>query len=142
INWGIGTDYKSIRKKKDKFYFKPDESDYELSEYRVDKVHSIEITLGDRSRFTDSSSIILADDKYELIDKTGDGFNDTIALNLPEQKNLSQGSKVEITYDYSYDEKRNIKRSILNTLRIITLVIVAGNFIMSFVKFGSIFFWI
>ncbi|MFW9895812.1 MAG: site-2 protease family protein [Candidatus Thorarchaeota archaeon] len=142
INWGIGTDYKSIRKKKDKFYFKPDENDYELSEYRVDKVNSIEITLDDRSRFTDSSSIILAEDKYELIDKTGDGFKDTIALNLPEQKNLSQASKVEITYDYSYDEKRNIKRTILNTLRIITLVIVAGNFIISFVKFGSILFWI
>ncbi|MFX1455374.1 MAG: site-2 protease family protein [Promethearchaeota archaeon] len=142
INWGIGTDYKSIRKKRDKFYFKSDENDYELSEYRVDKVDSIEITLGDQSRFTDSSSIILAEDKYELFDKTGDGFKDTVTLSLPEQKSISEGSKVEIAYDYSYDEKRNIKRLILNTLRIITLVIVAGNFIISFVKFGSILFWI
>jgi len=143
INWGIGEDFKSKKKKKDKFYFKNDEKDYELSEYRVDKISSIEIVMDDQSDFTESSRIILAEEKYELFDKIGDGFKDTVSLNLPEQKKLPEGSKIEITYDYSYDEKKKTKRTILNSLRIITLIIVLGNFILSFVKFGGdILFWI
>jgi membrane-associated protease RseP (regulator of RpoE activity) len=142
INWGIGEDYKSIKKKKDKFYFKNDEKDYELSEYRVDKINSIEIFMDDKSKFTNSSRIILAEEKYELIDKIGDGFNDTVSLNLPEQKKLPEGSRIEISYNYYYDEKRKIKRGILNSLRLITLFIVAGNFILSFIKFGGSLFWI
>ncbi|MHA1986152.1 MAG: site-2 protease family protein [Promethearchaeota archaeon] len=142
INWGIGEDYRSFKKRKDKFYFKNDEKDYELSEYRVKKIDSIEIFMDDQSKLIDSSRIILAEEKYELIDKIGDGFKDTVSLNLPEQKNLPEGSKIEITYEYQYDEKKKTKRFIINFLRLITLFIVAGNFILSFVNFGGILFWI
>ncbi|MHA2182679.1 MAG: site-2 protease family protein, partial [Promethearchaeota archaeon] len=142
INWGIGEDYKSKKKRKDKFYFKDDEKDYELSEYRVEKINSIEIIIDDQSKLTDSSKILLAEDKYDLIDKIGDGFKDTVSLNLPEQKKLPEGTKIEITYDYIHDVKKKTKKTILNALRIITLVIVAGNFILSIVKFGGVLFWI
>ncbi|MHA2283320.1 MAG: site-2 protease family protein [Promethearchaeota archaeon] len=142
INWGIGENYNSIKKRKDKFYFKKDEKDYELSEYRVEKINSIEIIMEDQSKFTDSSRIILAEEKYELVDKIGDGFKDTVSLNLPEQKNLPEGSRVEIAYDYCYDEKKKTKRIILNSLRIITLLIILGNFILSLVNFGPLLFWI
>jgi len=136
INWGIGEDYKSIKKKKEKFYFKNDEKDYELSEYRVDKIISIEIVMDDSSR------IMLAEDKYELVDKIGDGFKDTVSLNLPEQKKLPEGSRIEISYDHYYDEKRKMKRGILNSLRLIIFIILLGNFLLSFIKFGGLLFWI
>jgi len=142
INWGIGEDYKSLKKKKDKFIFKIDEKNYELSEYRVDKINSIEIIMDDESKFSNSSRITLAEDKYELFDKIGDGFKDTVSLNLPEQKKLPEGSRIEISYDHWYDEKRKIKRRIMNSLRLITFIFVLGTFILSFIKFGDLLFWI
>jgi len=142
INWGIGEDYKSLKKKKDKFIFKIDEKNYELSEYRVDKINSIEIIMDDESKFSNSSRITLAEDKYELFDKIGDGFKDTVSLNLPEQKKLPEGSRIEISYDHWYDEKRKIKRRIMNSIRLITFIFVLGTFILSFIKFGDLLFWI
>jgi len=142
INWGIGEDYKSFKKKKDKFIFKNDEKNYELSEYRVDKINSIEIIMDDKSKFINSSRITLAEDKYELFDKIGDGFKDTVSLNLPEQKKLPEGSRIEISYDHWYDEKRKIKRRIMNSLRLITFIFVLGTFILSYIKFGDLLFWI
>ncbi|MHA1883848.1 MAG: site-2 protease family protein [Promethearchaeota archaeon] len=142
INWGIGEEYMSVKKKKDKLYYKPDEKKYGLSEYRVEGINSVEIIIEDKSRSTEPSIITLAEDKYELIDDIGDGFRDTLSLDLPEQTKIEEGAKIEISYDYQYDEKRKIKRTILNSLRAITLVIMAGNFIISFIKFGAVFFWL
>jgi membrane-associated protease RseP (regulator of RpoE activity) len=141
INWGIGEEYKSVKKKKDKLYFKTGEKMYSLTEYRVERVNSVKITIEDKSRSTEPSVVILAEDKYELIDNIGDGFKDTVTLTLPEQTKIEEGAKIEISYDYQHDEKRKLKRTILNSIRVITLVIIAGNFIISFIKFGSFFFW-
>lgn len=141
INWGLGEEYKSIKKKKDKFVFKNDENNYELSEYRVEKINYVKFLIDDKSKYFDSSKVTLSEEKYELIDKIGDGFKDTVLLNLPEEAKLEEGTKIEISYDYWHDEKRKVKKIILNSLRIITLFIVAGNFILSFVKFGGLIFW-
>ncbi|HEC38464.1 hypothetical protein LCGC14_0438780 [marine sediment metagenome] len=142
INWGVGEDYKSIRKKKDLFLFNDEDNSYELSEYRVHKINSIKILLEEESKYINSSNIILGEEKYELVDKIGDGFKDSVTLNLPEQTMLTEDTKLEISYDYWYDEKRKVKKTILNSLRAITLFIIAGNLILSIVKFGSFFFWI
>ena len=142
INWGVGEDYKSIRKKKDLFLLNDEDNSYELSEYRVQKINSIKILLEEESRYINSSNIILAEEKYELVDKIGDGFKDSVTLNLPEQAKLTEGTQLEISYDYWYDEKRKVKKTILNSLRAVTLFIIAGNLILSIVKFGSFFFWI
>ncbi|KKK42588.1 hypothetical protein LCGC14_0385460 [marine sediment metagenome] len=140
INWGVGEDYKSIRKKKDIFLLKDEEKSYELSEYRVQKISSIKIILEEESKYINSSNIILAEEKYELVDKIGDGFKDSVILNLPEQTKLTEGTKLEISYDYWYDEKRKVKKTILNSLRAVTLFIIAGNLILSITKFGRFFF--
>lgn len=142
INWGIGENYKSIKKKKEKFYFKKTDKNYELSEYRVEKINSINIIMKDQSKFIEPSTIKLSEEKFEMIDKIGDGFKDTVLLNLPEETKLTEDSIIEISYEYSYDEKRKIKSIILNSLRAITLFIIAGNFILSFIKFGGLIFWI
>ncbi|MEE9376664.1 MAG: site-2 protease family protein [Candidatus Lokiarchaeia archaeon] len=141
INWGFGEDYKTTRKKTDKVSFKKDEMDLNLSEYRVEKVDSVKILIGNQN-IREQSEIILPEDKYTLIDKIGDGFKDTLSLNLPEQTKLEEGSLIEISYEYWYDEKRKIKKRVLNLLRYFTLFIIAGNLILSFIKFGGVLFWI
>ncbi|MFX1325130.1 MAG: site-2 protease family protein [Promethearchaeota archaeon] len=142
INWGVGEDYKSVKKKKDKYIFKNNDRQLELSELRVEQINSIEMIIEDRSKLPEPSKIILSEEKYELIDKLGDGFKDTVSLNLPEQSSIPDGTKVEVSYDYWYDEKKKLKSIIINILRAITLFIVAGNFTISIVKFGGILFWI
>jgi len=141
INWGIGENYKSLKKKKEKFYFNKEDKNYELSEYRVEKINSIKIIMKDQSKFIEPSTIELSEEKFEIIDKIGDGFKDTVLLNLPEETKLTEDSIIEISYEYYYDEKRKIKSIILNSLRMITIFIILGNFILSFIKFGGLLFW-
>ena len=142
INWGVGEDYKSLKKKKDKFYFKKKENFYDLSEYRVEKINSIKIIMKEHSRMHDPSIIELSEEKYELVDRIGDGFKDSVVLNLPEETNLTEDAIIEVSYDHYYDEKGKIKKTILNSLRMITLIIIVGNFALSFIKFGGLLFWI
>lgn len=142
LNWGFGEDYRKKKKKTDKVLFTKDDNDIQLSEYRVEKVDSVKLIIKNQLDVKEQSEIILAEDKYSLVDKIGDGFKDTISLNLPEQTKLKEGSLFKISYEYWYDEKRKIKRNILNSLRLITLFIVVGSLILSFIKFGAIFFWI
>jgi len=141
INWGIGENYKSLKKKKEKFYFKKEDKNYELSEYRVEKINSIKIIMKDPSKFIEPSTIKLSEEKFEIIDKIGDGFKDTVLLNLPEETKLTEDAIIEISYEYYYDEKRKTKSLILNSLRVITIFIILGNFILSFIKFGGLLFW-
>ncbi|UCD02287.1 MAG: site-2 protease family protein [Promethearchaeota archaeon] len=142
LNWGFGEEYKTLKKKTDKVIFKKDDNDIHLSEYKVEKVDSVKILIENEIRVKEPDEIILAGDKYNLVDKIGDGFKDTVSLNLPEYTQLKEGSLIEVSYEYWYDEKRKIKRTILNSLRIVTLIIILGSFILSFVKFGAILFWI
>lgn len=142
LNWGIGEDYKIIKKKEDKYQFTPDANEYDLSEYRVENVNSVKISIQDPSKIKESSEILLSEVNYNLIDKFGDGFKETLILDLPEQSKLDKNSIVEISYEYWYDRKRPLKRTIINILRLFTLIIVAGNLILSIMKFGSLAFWI
>ena len=142
INWGFGEEYKTTRKKKDKIKFDKDKPNLNLSEYRVEKVDSVKIIIEKKKNVRDQSEIILAEDKYSLIDKIGDGFKDTVLLDLPKDTQLEEDSLIEVSYDYWYDEKQKIKKPVLNTIRYITLFIVLGNFILSFIKFGGLLFWI
>jgi membrane-associated protease RseP (regulator of RpoE activity) len=142
VNWGFGEEYVTTRKKKDKIKFNKDDVNLNLTEYRVEKVDSVKIIIEDKNTLSGQSEIILPEDKYNLIDKIGDGFRDTVVLDLPEDTNIDENAQVEISYEYWYDEKQKIKKPIINTLRYITLFIFAGNFILSFVKFGGLLFWI
>jgi membrane-associated protease RseP (regulator of RpoE activity) len=142
INWGFGEEYKTTKQKTDKILFKKDEKDLNLSEYRVESVNSVKIIMEDQIRTEEQSEIILPEEKYTLFDKVGDGFNDAVSLNLPEQSKLEDGSRIEISYEYWYDEKRKIKKNLLNIIRYFTLFFLVGNFVLSFIKFGGVFFWI
>lgn len=154
INWGIGEEYEGTKTKKETMLYESEEKVYELSEYRVENIKRIKLTLNSENNNKDklfgkadsfeqknSSEIIIGNKNFELIDSIDDGFDDAIKLKF-HNKNIPKNSILEIEYDYSHDKKRRRKKIILNSLRVITLAIVAGNFILSFLKFGVITFWV
>ena len=141
LDWGFGEEYITTRKKTDKVKFNKDEKELQMSEYRVEKIDSVKILIKNKINVKDKTEIILAEDKYSLIDKIGDGFKDSILLDLPEQTKLEEGSLIEISYEYWYDEKQKIKKPILNFLRYFILFFIAGNLILSITKLGGLFFW-
>lgn len=146
VKWGVGEKYIKTKKKKERILYKKGEKNYPLSEYRVEKIDSIKIIIKDKSRIgmgiESQSEVLLSDNKYSLIDAIGDGFKSTISFDFPKQTELPDNSIIEVSYEYQYDEKRRQKKLILNTIRIITLFIVAANFILSFVLLGAVTFWI
>ena len=142
INWGIGEDYKLIKKKKDKFLFRKDDPECDLSEYRVDNINYVKIFLEEKISEQQSGEILLNEDNYELIDKIGDGFKDAVIIRLPDDTKIKENTVFEISYDYLYDNKKRLKNIILNTIRGITLVLIGGNFALSFIKFGFNLFWL
>ncbi|MFO7796853.1 MAG: site-2 protease family protein [Promethearchaeati archaeon] len=140
INWGIGESYEEKRKKKDRFKFKLDDNEMELSEYRVDEIDSIKFIMEGEKK--DQSEITLGKENYELIDKIGDGFKSTISLNISEKSNIKEGTLIEVSYSYMHDSKTKLKSIIINSIRAVTLFIVVGNFLLSFLTFGFNLFWI
>ncbi|MHA1478200.1 MAG: site-2 protease family protein [Promethearchaeota archaeon] len=142
VNWIFGEDYKSKRKKKDRLIYKGIDTECKLTEYRVENVESVNILLKDAQKGDPNSEILLGKENYELVDKIGDGFKDTVLVNLPETTKLKNNSVFEVTYEYWHDDKRKIKIIVINAIRIIALSLIIGNFVLSFMRFGFGFFWL
>lgn len=144
VDWIFGKNFSGVkRKRKDRFIYKGTDTDCNLSEYRVEKVDAIKVYLKDKSDKQKSKEIILGESNYELKDKTGDGFNDTVSIKLPEDSKIKENTVFEIFYEYSYDEKKRTKKVVVNIIRYIAIIIVLSNFILSFIKFGfNPLFWI
>jgi membrane-associated protease RseP (regulator of RpoE activity) len=148
VNWRIGEEYKGKRKKIDKFLFEKDETNYGLSEYRVEDIESVKIIIEPnlkvfkvRNQSIEKSEIKLSNDNYELIDNIGDGFTSTLSLKLPSTQKIPKKSIIRVKYNYIPDIKKQQKKKFLNIIRYITLFIVLGNFVLSYVKFGALIFW-
>ena len=142
VNWGFGQNYKEKREKKEKFYFNKDEKDIDLSEYRVIKIKSIKILTEERYYPNIKNEITLGDNNYKLIDRIGDGFRSTVRLDITEDSQLKEGALIEIDYQYLYDIIKRKKTIILNTIRIVTLLVFIINFIFLFAQFGFSLFGI
>jgi membrane-associated protease RseP (regulator of RpoE activity) len=142
VNWGVGEEYKSKKEKKDKFVYKKEEKFYGLSEYRVDKIDSIKIFMQNQPKIEEQSKILLGKKNYDLIDKIGDGYKSTVSFDFPDQTELRENSIIEVSYEYWHDEKKQLKKNILNTIRFITLFIVLGNFLLSYLQLGNVAFWL
>ena len=128
----------SIRKtKKDNFIYKGGDLECKLTEYRVEEINEVKIT--DRANDTE---IIVGKDNYYLTDAIGDGYNDTVKFKLASTAKITENAVFEVKYDFLEDEKARIKKIILNAIRLIALLLIAGNFILSFIKFGFNLFWI
>jgi len=140
INWIVGEDYSTTKTKKDKFRYEKEENEYGLSEYRVEEIESVRIYMKNKETGNEDE-IILDKSKFTLTDTIGDGYKSTLSLDLSEKSTLKKDSVIEVSYKYVHDQKRKIKKIIINILRLISIGIIAGNFILSFLKFGIITFW-
>ncbi|TFG17015.1 MAG: hypothetical protein EU531_04490 [Promethearchaeota archaeon] len=143
IKWIFGEKYGKTKKKKtEKFIYRGDDTDCHLREYHVEDIESIKIHLKGKQYNNERNEIMLGENNYKLIDSTGSGHFDTVSIILPKDTNIEDNTTFEITYEYLYDENNRKKKPILNFIRILSVVIIAGNFILSFVKFGFNFFWL
>jgi membrane-associated protease RseP (regulator of RpoE activity) len=138
IDWIFGEDYKSNKKKKkiDRLIYKGTDTECKLTEYRVENVEYVKILLKEDNKSTQNGEVLLGKDNYELIDSIGDGYKDTVSVKLPETTKLKKNSVFEVSFEYLYDDKRKIKRIVLNAVRFVALGLILGNFVLSFSIFG------
>ena len=142
VNWIFGENYKTKKKKIDRLIYKGTDTECNLTEYRVEKIDYVKILLKEDNKRDQSSEILLGKDNYELIDSIGDGYKDTVSVKLPETTKLKKNSVFEVSFEYLDDEKRKIKKNVLNVVRILALTLILGNFVLSFMRFGFDLFWI
>ncbi|TFF98259.1 MAG: hypothetical protein EU547_02045 [Promethearchaeota archaeon] len=135
INWVVGENFDQKEEKEDEFRYVKEDNELELSEYRVDEINSIKF-IWKESHQEEETKLILGEDNYKLIDKIGDGYKSTISLNLPPGSDIKEGAQIFASYTHWRDSKAQIKKLIINTVRIITLIIVGLNFLISIIKFG------
>jgi len=136
INWIFGEDYKTKRKKKDRLIYKGTDTECKLTEYRVENIEYVKILLKEDNKSNHNSEVLLGKDNYELVDSIGDGYKDTVSVKLSETTKLKENSVFEVSYEYWYDNKRKIKRIVLNAVRLVALGLILGNFVLSFSIFG------
>ncbi len=138
----VGENYDQLKLKKDRFEFNKEEKFYGLSEFRVSEIEEVRIYLQEKvsknQDISNTDELTLNTNYYQLVDKIGDGFKSTLELKLPESSTISKKSTLEVRYKYWFDEKKPKKQLILNTIRIITLILLGGNFLLSFLKFGFV----
>lgn len=132
----IGTKYERGHKKKLAFEFNPKKSDYHLMTWNVTEIEDIEMQLNeiDKPEFVD-------DLRFKGKDTINDGYIDTISFDLESTKLPPKGTILTATVEYNKDKKERTKKVIMWSIGIITLTIVALNFILSYVKLGNITFW-
>jgi len=142
IDWIFGENYKTKKKKKDRLLYKGTDTECKLTEYRVENIEYVKILLKDDNGRDQNGEVLLGKDNYELVDSIGDGFKDTVSVKLPETTKLKKNSVFEVSYEYWHDDKRKIKKIVLNVVRIVALSLILGNFALSFMRFGFDLFWI
>jgi len=136
INWIFGEDYKSKKKKIDRLIYKGTDTECKLTEYRVENIEYVKILLKEDNKSQQNGEVLLGKDNYELVDSIGDGYKDTVSVKLPETTKLKKNSVFEVSFEYLYDDKRKIKRIVLNAVRFVALGLILGNFVLSFSIFG------
>jgi len=136
IDWIFGEDYKSKKKKIDRLIYKGTDTECKLTEYRVENVEYVKILLKEDNKSNQNGEVLLGKDNYELIDSIGDGYKDTVSVKLPKTTKLKKNSVFEVSFEYLYDDKRKIKRIVLNVVRFVALGLILGNFVLSFSIFG------
>jgi hypothetical protein len=118
---------------KNRFVLAKSEKTCELREVNVESVQSVYL-LPDR-KHPDESVMELAEHRdYQVTDSDGDGKIDHVTFELSE-KNLD-GRMVEVEYTAEVDATEGKKRTIMNVIRVIALVVILSNFIVSGLTLG------
>ncbi len=135
INWVVGERYDEKEERDEQFLYTKESITLELSEYRIEEITSITFSWG-KNDGTSDNKITLGEDNYRLIDTIGDGFKSTLSLDLPETSRIQEGAEIKVSYIFWKDSKTQLKKAVLNSIRVITLFIVILNFIISIIQFG------
>ncbi|MHA1706927.1 MAG: site-2 protease family protein [Promethearchaeota archaeon] len=141
VNRIFGASYTKKKIKTDKFEYEGKNLECNLSEYRVEKVIQVKIYPTSDKKINENEFILLGEKNYELVDKIGDGFKDTVSITLPENTSIKPGTLFEVKYESLHDENKKHKKIVLTTIRVIATSLLLANFLLSFLKFGVNLFW-
>jgi membrane-associated protease RseP (regulator of RpoE activity) len=137
VHWIVGSKYEKKVKKKTKFYFDPEESDYALMTNHVTNVTNIEMDLSNHSNPDLVDTV-----NYLPVDTIHDGFYDTIRIDLNAGNLPDPGTPFTITVEYVQDEKAKLKKGIILGVGLLTTALLLANFILSYIFLGNITFWV
>jgi hypothetical protein len=118
---------------KERFQLEKGEKTCELRQVNVESVQSV-FVLPDRKNQEEAVTELAEHRDYQLTDSDGDGKIDHVTFELSE-RNLD-GRLVEVEYTAELDETEGKKRAIMNIIRVIALVIILSNFIVSGITLG------
>ncbi len=118
---------------KERFALGKGEKTCELRQINVEGVQSV-IMLPDRNNPEDVATELAEHNDYQVTDSDGDGKIDHVTFELSE-RNL-QGREVEVEYTAEVDATEGKKRAIMNLIRVIALVVILSNFIVSALTMG------
>nr|MDO8108758.1 site-2 protease family protein [Candidatus Sigynarchaeota archaeon] len=126
---------KEIQEVKDKFVIGKDSKTCELSHVNVQGVNSVVVLPNRRNQEKESMAIELTEHMdYQITDSDGDGKMDHVSFELSD-KDLA-GITVEISYNADVDTNESKKQYIMNIIRVIALVLIFGNFVISGITMG------
>lgn len=137
VNVIFGVKYDQKKKKKIKFLFDEETSDYHLMTHNIISVNNVEMNLT-----IDRNPELFDQLAYKTKDTTGSGHIDTLTFNLESAKLPPTGTEIITEIEYLEDRKLTKKKKIYYTIGIITLIIVILNFLFSYLFVGDITFWL
>ncbi|MHA1372013.1 MAG: site-2 protease family protein, partial [Promethearchaeota archaeon] len=105
----------------------------ELENPEIKKVE--EITIITKIKGTEEKTKLEEFLDYQLVDANGDGNVDHVHFAL-RQEPIPSNSMISVQFIAEMDVRERLKKIILNVIRIITVAIVAGNFIISGLTLG------
>jgi membrane-associated protease RseP (regulator of RpoE activity) len=118
---------------KEQFVLSKSEKTCELRQLNVESVQSV-IVLPDRNKPGEVAIELTEHRDYQVTDSDGDGKIDHVTFELSEQD--LNGRAVEVEYNAEVDATEGKKQKIMNVIRVIALVIILSNFIVSAITMG------
>ncbi|NMC05913.1 MAG: hypothetical protein GYA24_11910 [Candidatus Lokiarchaeota archaeon] len=118
---------------KEQFRLSKGEKIYEFSQVNVESVQGVFVVPGQKN--ANEAELELAEHRdYQLLDSDGDGKVDHVTFELSEHD--LEGKTVEIEYTHEADATEGKKKALMNVIRVIALVIILSNFIVSGITMG------
>jgi membrane-associated protease RseP (regulator of RpoE activity) len=118
---------------KDQFNLSKTSKTCELNNIDVEAVQKVSVLPGRKAM--DEPSLELVEHKdYQVTDSDGDGKIDHVTFEISDKQ--LDGKVVEIEYTADVDANDFKKRIIMNVIRVIALILILGNFIVSGMTLG------
>ncbi len=150
IHLSVGRKYKPNCRKKIHYEYNSKDPKQQLMTHDINKIISAKIVspyvTEPNTNDNSFSNVPLKDEfperdlKFRVLDVSNSGYVDTIEIidkNPPAEKSI-----IEVDVDYDDDLKLPLKKKIYWTMSLVVIGILAANFIISIVKYGTSLFWL